>query len=384
MTTTKKRMGALAGAVVGGLTAASATAAPFTAGNVAVYRVGDGAAALASGVGAATFIDEYTAAGTLVQSIAVPTVASGSNQALVNSGTATSEGLLSLSPNGQYLAFAGNNTAVGTANSSTTGTINKTIGIVDGNGAVNTSTVLTDVGNTNNIRSAVTTDGTTIYVGSAVTGVRTTTVGSTTSTQLSTTVTNVRQVNVFGGQLFTSSQSGTIRLGTVGTGTPTTTGQTITNLPGLPTTNTGAGGNPYSYLFLDLDPAISFGTTGLDTLYVADNSAGITKFGFNGTTFAAQGAVADAGLTGLTGSATAGVVSLFTSTGTALQLLTDSSGAAGTLTGTPTSLATAGANTAFRGVAFAPTATTLVPEPATLGAAAVVAAGLLARRRNRA
>ena len=49
----------------------TALAGPFTAGNLAVVRVGDGSAALSS-VATATFIDEITTGGTLVQSIALP------------------------------------------------------------------------------------------------------------------------------------------------------------------------------------------------------------------------------------------------------------------------------------------------------------------------
>ena len=50
--------------------------APFTPGNLVVYRVGDGAAVLASS-GTAVFLDEYTTAGVLVQSIPVPTTTPG-------------------------------------------------------------------------------------------------------------------------------------------------------------------------------------------------------------------------------------------------------------------------------------------------------------------
>jgi hypothetical protein len=43
-------------------------AANFTAGNIVVYRVGDGTAALGS-TATAVFLDEYTPSGTLVQSV---------------------------------------------------------------------------------------------------------------------------------------------------------------------------------------------------------------------------------------------------------------------------------------------------------------------------
>src|SRR5271167_261026 len=76
-------------------------AAPFAPGDIDVYRVGDGTATLAT-TGNAVFLDEYTPDGTLSQSIALPTTVSGSNNQLIASGTAGSEGLLTRSANGQY------------------------------------------------------------------------------------------------------------------------------------------------------------------------------------------------------------------------------------------------------------------------------------------
>ena len=63
-------------------------AAPFTAGNVVIYRVGDGIGSLVN-TGNPVFLDEYTPAGVLVQSIAMPTVVIGLNRRLVASGIAT-------------------------------------------------------------------------------------------------------------------------------------------------------------------------------------------------------------------------------------------------------------------------------------------------------
>ena len=80
-----------------------ADAAPFTPGNLAVVRLGDGATALGA-TGTVVFIDEYTPAGSLTQSFVIP--ATGS-PLLTLSGSATSEGALMRSPNGALLAFAG-------------------------------------------------------------------------------------------------------------------------------------------------------------------------------------------------------------------------------------------------------------------------------------
>ena len=65
----------LAAAIVLLMAGSVAVAAPFTPGNLVVARVGPGAAAL-NNASTAVFLDEYTTAGTLVQSIALPPAAS--------------------------------------------------------------------------------------------------------------------------------------------------------------------------------------------------------------------------------------------------------------------------------------------------------------------
>src|SRR5437764_15049216 len=96
--------------------------AAFTAGDIVVVRVGDGSAAITSAA-TAVFLDEYTQSGAFVQSIAMPVTASGSNHILTMSGSAQSEGAISLSADGQYVTIGGYDAAVGTANvtSSSTG-----------------------------------------------------------------------------------------------------------------------------------------------------------------------------------------------------------------------------------------------------------------------
>ena len=198
----------------------------FGAGDLVVYRVGNGSGSLAN-TGNPVFLDEYQTDGTFVQSIPMPTTASGSNQPLVASGTATSEGLLTLSPDGQHLAATGydstipyGSSLVGTAST----VVPRTVGLVDTSCNVDTSTALTDWASGNNPRSAVTTDGNAIWVSGAAGGARSTTKGATVSTQLSTTVTNLRQINVFNDatnapQLFVSDSSGSaVRIGSVGSG----------------------------------------------------------------------------------------------------------------------------------------------------------------------
>src|SRR5205807_2633621 len=86
-------------------------AAPFTPGNIVLYRVGDGGATLGS-TGTAVFLDEYTPAGVFVQSVAMPTT--GTSGRLVASGTATTEGFLTRSEDGRYLVVPGYDANIGT------------------------------------------------------------------------------------------------------------------------------------------------------------------------------------------------------------------------------------------------------------------------------
>ena len=86
----------------------------FTLGNLVVYRVGDGSAALGANA-TPVFLDEYTPAGTLVQSIAMPTAVSGANKRLTASGNSTTEGFLTRSADGHYIVIPGYDAAVGTA-----------------------------------------------------------------------------------------------------------------------------------------------------------------------------------------------------------------------------------------------------------------------------
>ncbi len=339
-------------------------AAPFTAGNVVVVRVGDGSSTLVN-TGSPVFLDEYTPAGVLVQSIALATVDVGSNQELILSGTASSEGFLARSPNRFFLALSGYARTIGGTGSlsGTTATaVPRSVALIDTAGVVNTTTALTDYATGNNPRAAVPIDGTAFYLTGGAGGVRYATLGSTTSTQLSTTPTNIRSVIIANladtARLLISTGSGTtVRVGTVGSGLPTTTGETITNLPGFPT-----GGSPNAFFFADLNPAVA----GTDALYVAyDDTNGLKKFSLVSGSWTPSGKVGgDAddyrGVTGLV--LPGGVVRIYATrnggtTGTGggeLITVFDSSGYGGTFTATPAVLATAALNTAIRGVALSP------------------------------
>ena len=79
-------------------------AAPITPGNLVIYRVGTGSNALAS-TGNEVFLDEYTTAGSLVQSIEMPSTGAGTK--LVSAGNSTAEGPISISPDGKWIGFTG-------------------------------------------------------------------------------------------------------------------------------------------------------------------------------------------------------------------------------------------------------------------------------------
>jgi hypothetical protein len=343
------------------------SASAFTPGNLVACRVGDGTAPLGS-TATIVFLDEYTPAGSLVQSVQMPTSVIGSNKILTASGSGSSECQITRSVDGHYILITGYNAALATASvaSTSTASVLRVIGRVDSSATVDTSTTTTSFSG-GGIRGATSDNGTNLWAVGGNTGVvRTTFAGSGAGTIVSTTITNNRVVNIFGGQLYSSDNSGSVRLGTVGSGLPTTTGQTITNLPGFITS-----GSPEAFFFADLNPGIA----GVDTLYLADDGTnpgstggGIKKFSllggawtYNGT-FPANGTIiAATAFFGLTGTVSGGTVTLYaTRTPSAFtsQLVSfvDSTGYNAAPTAVPTLLTTADSNLVFRGVALAPVA----------------------------
>ncbi len=338
-----------------------------TAVNVVVCRVGDGAAAL-TGSATAIFLDEYTSGGSFVQSIAMPTSVSGANQILTGSGVATNECALTRSSDNNYLLVTGYNAPLGTATVATSNstTFPRVIGRVDQAGVIDTSTTTTSF-NSGGIRSATSDDGNNLWAIGSNTGVVYNTLGgSGAGTLVSTTATNWRMINNFGGQLYVVSGAGTIRAGSVGTGLPTTAGQTIAALPNMPTATATYNG----FFFADLDA----GVTGVDTLYITSDasaalpatatSGGILKFSlvggnwtYNGTFPAVTGppAIPQTSFYGLAGSVSGNTVTLYaTRAGFQLVTVTDATGYNAAPLANAVQLTTNAANTAFRGVALAP------------------------------
>ncbi len=332
--------------------AAPAAAAPFTPGNLVVYRVGDGAAALTANA-TAVFLDEYTPAGVFVQSIAMPTTTVGANLRLTASGTATTEGFMSRSQDGAFIVLPGYDAALGTAGITTSTTVPRVMGRVDFAATIDTTSSYVDAASSGNIRSVASLNGSRFWASGSTQGVRTVPLGgSGAATIVSSTATNLRQIGIFDNQLYIGSGAGTIRMGTVGTGVPITTGNTMTSLPGFPTAAPTAING---YLFADLDA----GVAGVDTLYVSDEGNNvISKWCLVAGTWVARGTTALSTARGLTGTVSGSTVTLYATggaAGTPIVTITDASGYNANLVGSVTTIvATAGTNRAFRAIVMSP------------------------------
>ncbi|MDX2011427.1 MAG: hypothetical protein SFW67_14595, partial [Myxococcaceae bacterium] len=273
--------GGAAGGSAGGAAGGSAGGAAST--NFMVLRVGidGGTAAPASGAAVAAFLDEHDATtGNFVRTI---TLTSTANTPLTISGSATSDGALSRSGNGQYVTVAGYLAAIGTASVNSAAGVARCVARVDAAGAVDTTTVINDAYRGNNFRGATTQDGTVYWLAGAGgtaaeaqdAGVRTVTHGSSgASTFIFNEVANTRAVQVSNGVLYVSTGSG---------GSPDGGASRVFSLgalPMAPATQTFLPGvnltNPQGFAVLDLNTAVA----GNDALYVADtdSSGGVKKY----------------------------------------------------------------------------------------------------------
>lgn len=328
---------------------------PFTAGNIVVTRIGDGAAALVTGNAHPVFLDEYTAAGVWVRSIPMPVTAIGLNKklSLAVSTTDHTEGYLSRSPDGRFLALAGYDAAPGLASVSTS-TLNRVIGIINAAGTINTTTSLNTFSGVV-VRSAVTSNGTDIWTTGGNNGIRYTTLGATASVALAAQT--GRCLQIFNNQLYASTTATNYRIATIGTGLPKTAGQTLTNLPGIAT----ASGSPYGIYFADLSTSVA----GLDVMYVAEEGTNaLSKYSLVSGSWVLNGKIGSIADTyrGLTGEQSGAHVVLYaTRKNSEIVSVLDTTGYNASFAGMPvTLLATTPANTLIRGIALAPD-TSVIP-----------------------
>jgi hypothetical protein len=239
-------------------------------------------------------------------------------------------------------------------------------------GAVDTSTGLTDafdaVGGNAGIRSVTSPDGIQIFTGGtsvpsggASAGCRYCLLGGSTSTQLNTATTNNRVAQIFLGQLYVTTMSGTnIGLNTVGSGIPTTTGAVVNQVTPIPS------GSPESYY--------DFYFAGPHTVYLADdrasttspNGGGIHKWTEAGGVWSYQYTITyplgtgNHGMRGLSGITSGGVSTLYATANTTNSLVTSIVTCVDTGAGSVVSpVVSAPMNTLFRGIRYVGKPTTL-------------------------
>jgi hypothetical protein len=350
------------------------TPAPFTPGDLVLVRVGTGGGALTSNA-TETFLDEYTTAGTFTNNaIALPT---DPTNALTLSGTGTTEGYIAGSVDGHRLTIAGYDVAPGNPTFDSTNPVNRVIGVVSPDGTINTSTQLPQA-DAPTIRSAASVDGRGFWI-STSNYLRYVPFGNngSSTTVLSTLVSSPTVAALFpttglsqGSELYIDGGAGSQSNGfpaidspaNVGIGLPTTGGQFV-NVPSEFPTASVNGAFPTSNQFA-ISPDgntvwIADGRTNGDgglLTYHRSSSFGLYTLSpsrsVRFTNFGLRGLVAD-----FSGGST---VALYATTtqGSANQLIKFVDNGSSTSSST---LATAGTNEVFRGVAFTPTAPGTTP-----------------------
>jgi len=343
--------------------------AQFTPGNLVVLQVGNGGTL--NSAAAPLFLDQFTTT-TAGQTVTPFITIASDGTGLVLSGSASSEGALTRSTDGSTLTFGGYAAAAGTTGIAS-GTAPREVGSVNASGqfslVANSSSALSG----NNIRGAIS-DGQNYWI-TGPSGLYYQAASSSALTLISSGInsfTNTRIANISAGNLYYTTSSGT--RGIYGyTGTPT--GITTPTL----LLGNGSSSSPYDFAF---NPDGS-------TVYLADdgsvvNGGGIQKWTFNGTswslayTFTFGTGSADGARQLTVDWSGANPIIYATTTESSANRLIEITDAGSS---SPyTTLATAPANTVFRGVDFAPSA---APEPSVLALAGVGLAALWNFRRRK-
>ena len=195
-------------AFIGLICSYAAQAQLFTPGNLVILRQGDGVQALAN-TGNTIYLDQYTTNGVLVGSLAIP---DAGVDAVIQSGSANSEGQLTRSPDGRWLGLGGYNVARPFTNSlanSSSSLVPRVAAFVNHLGQINVKLTATEIFSANNIRAGLT-DGTNFWAGGASSsgGYGCYCLKADSSAGLSSLVYNARAINIFNGNLYESTQSG--------------------------------------------------------------------------------------------------------------------------------------------------------------------------------
>ena len=369
--------------------------APMTVGNLVVLRFGDGVATL-NNAACASFLEEWDPAGTFTTpvqpEIAIPTAALGAQFACTNSGSANSEGQLNLSTNGLPRPGGGAGGGPGTAAAGAADTppVARVIGRFEVfTGAIDTSTAITDAYDPNptttgsvngNIRAVVSDDGFRFWTTSPIFnvsggGVRyVANLGDLTSTTIAPG--NIRHIQIFHGDLYVSQASGSTQgIAQVGFGGLPTGIESLNLLNGFPT---ASGPSPYDMFWADPQ-----------TVYLADDqtggAGGIQKWVLGAVTPGTWTKVytlalgPSSGCRGVTGRVIGGVAELYAiaNSGSQTDIVAGTDVVANLAGPAPalTSLRTAPANTAYRGIRFLSQPPNATNVPMACGTAELVVTG---------
>ena len=323
----------------------------FTYGNLVALQAGDGTTALSS-TGTPIFLREFTPTGSATVTYSVPT----NSNTLVISGSATSDGQLSLSNDNRFLVLAGYNASVNaTGVASANGSVApRTVAWVNSNGAINYTSSTTFMSG-NNLRAA-TSDGLGNFWGAGGTSGTCYFGIASAASAVQTTSLNNRYVLANNSGLFFCTGSSPSGIFKVGTGLPTTSGQTNTLI--INTSTVGASPSPYAFSF---DPTFNI-------CYVADdrsiaNGGGIQKWvNASGTwtlayTFSTSPtSIVTVGARGVTADFSGSNPIIYgTSAEASLNRVFKIIDGGSVSSSTITTLATSTTNTIFRGIAFSPT-----------------------------
>ncbi len=391
------------------------TITTLTPNDFVVLRGGDATTpdTASTGTQVPLYLDEYTPAGVLVGSIAVPST--GSNAlTLPGTGDNQHDGVLSLSGNGQYLTFAGDQVPAGSADAfkgnASGGYAPVVIGeIANTSSSLTTNTAVQAYGafngyNSSNpfIRGAYTTNGSGFYTfgkyattgATADGGLNYVSGGTTTPIQAAA---DWRDITIANGQLYggtgssSSSTSGNHGPFQIGSGTPVTATPIANNIE-LGSVNDSA--SAIALLNIPTTDASVASYNGEDVVYTIgdQNSPSICKYYYNGTSWVAStvdlpllgGIVNPTGLIAIANPLSPSQVDLVITGTNGFETLVDSSGdPAAAIQQSLAGVVLAPANEQFFGAAPTPGSTSVqVPEPAALSLIVVGGMGLLARRRQ--
>jgi hypothetical protein len=333
-----------AGLLLTAVTGVQQTAqAQLTSGNIVVLQVGSGTAL--SGASAPVSIKEYTRTGsaqaTPVSTIALPTTGPAR---LVMAGSSTTEGGLTLSADSTRLVFAGYDTTVAFASvaSSSAANIRRVIDTVGFSGVAGRADSTGSTFSGGNIRGAAKGQNEDYWAVGSNSGVQY--LGNTASaSSLSTTATNIRLIQPMNGNLYYATSGVVYRLSGMPMAAPTTS-DTVLIVPSGSITG------------MALNPAETIA-------YIADdrtaaNGGGIQKWTkTNGVWTVSDTLTLGIGARSLAVDWSGTYPVLFATTAVnaanALVRVTDSNAGPG-VANSYTTLATAPANTVFRGVSFVP------------------------------